>query len=79
MLKWSDLTQAQKDKFYSEHCSHEVNFFLMTKDPQYFENTIKPFIANKIEKTIVDLFILGKHDLLARYLTPESKPNLLIV
>jgi len=77
MLKWGDFSESQKDKFYSEHCSHELNLFLMTKDPDYFSKVVKPFIASKLEKTPVDLYLLGKHNLLARYLTPESKLRLI--
>lgn len=30
------------------------------KDKEYFERVIKPFLANKYEKTFIEYFLLGK-------------------
>jgi hypothetical protein len=58
MLKWPTLNSEQKAKNYSEYCSHEFNVFLKLKDTVYFENAVRPFLTNKIEKTFVDYWLL---------------------
>lgn len=58
MLKWPTLSSEQKSKTYSEYCSHEFNVFLKLKDTAFFENAVRPFLTNKIEKTIVDYWLL---------------------
>jgi hypothetical protein len=73
ILKWDQLTRDQKDAAYSESCSHELNTFLMLKDKAYFKSVVQPFVNNKIEKTLVDLFLLNKVDQIGRFLEPESK------
>ncbi len=71
MLKWPTLTNEQKAKTYSEYCSHEFNLFLRLKDPQFFENAVKPFLFNKIEKTFVDYWLLDSD--LSEFSVPHSK------
>lgn len=73
MLKWPTLKNEQKAKTYSEYCSHEFNVFLKLKDPVFFENAVKPFLANKIEKTFVDYWLLGYHGTMKEFLQPQSK------
>lgn len=58
MLKWPTLSSEQKAKTYSEYCSHEFNLFLRQKDQTFFENAVRPFLMNKIEKTFVDYWLL---------------------
>jgi hypothetical protein len=41
MLKWPTLNQVQREKAYSEYCSHEFNTFLKLKDPEYFNSTVR--------------------------------------
>ena len=48
----------EKLKAYSDNCSHEINLFLKLKDPAFFKEVIRPFLQNKIEKTLVDLWLL---------------------
>jgi len=58
MLKWPSLSAEQKAKTYSDYTSHEFNLFLKLKDPGFFENAVRPFLTNKIEKTFVDYWLL---------------------
>lgn len=37
---------------------HELNIFLKLQDTEFFQNVVKPFISNKVEKTFVDLCLL---------------------
>jgi hypothetical protein len=36
ILKWTKLNKDQKEKAYSDFCSHEFNTFLKLKDPEFF-------------------------------------------
>ncbi len=36
-----------------------MNLFLFFKDPDFFMSVVKPFLANKMEKTFVDYWLLG--------------------
>jgi hypothetical protein len=58
LIRWPTFTKEQRVKKYSENCCHELNLFLKMKDPEYFESVVRPFLANKIEKTFVDYWLL---------------------
>ena len=62
---WEDLEPEKKSELYDKYFSHELNFFLYMKDPQFFEATVKPFLACKLEKTFVDKYLIG--DSLSEY------------
>lgn len=76
MLKWPSLNNEQKAKTYSEYCSHEFNVFLKLKDTVFFENAVKPFLTNKIEKTFVDYWLLGYNAQMRDFLQPQSNISL---
>lgn len=59
VLDWPSLSPEDKQKRYSELASHELHFFLSRKDPAFFEEVVKPYIANKLEKTFLDHYLLG--------------------
>lgn len=73
LLRWPKLSIEEKLKTYSENTSHEVNMFLKLKDPGFFKDVIRPFLQNKIEKTLVDLWLLDLTADLQTYLQPHSK------
>ncbi|MGB2500164.1 MAG: hypothetical protein ACPIA2_10725 [Mariniblastus sp.] len=62
ILAWSKKTPIEKQSLYSEFACHELNFFLMKKDYEFFESVILPFLKNKRERTFMDLWFL-KEDL----------------
>ncbi|MFT4514529.1 MAG: hypothetical protein ACI91B_003240, partial [Planctomycetota bacterium] len=68
VLEWPGMTRAAKLEKYSKHACHELHFFLHQKDPDFFGSVVKPFLANKLEKTFVDKWLL-EMDLKA-YLEP---------
>ena len=73
MLKWPTLNQVQREKAYSEYCSHEFNTFLKLKDASFFESTVRPYLKNKLEKTLVDYWLLDNPgDAMSRFLEPNS-------
>jgi hypothetical protein len=71
-LRWPKLSKEEKLKAYSENISHEVNMFLKLKDPGFFNEVIRPFLQNKIEKTLVDLWLLDLTADLQTFLQPHS-------
>lgn len=77
ILNWLSLKADEKQSLYSKHASHELNFFLSRKDPEFFDSVIKPYLANKKDQTFVDHYLLG-HDL-TEYLLPWNHEQLNIV
>ncbi|MEO6596811.1 MAG: hypothetical protein ABIP94_18850 [Planctomycetota bacterium] len=68
LLQWPKLPRAEKAELYSKHACHELHFFLHQKDPEFFAAVVKPFLANKVDKTFLDHWLLG--DDLTGYLEP---------
>ena len=58
ILDWPILDDAEKRAKYSEYASHELNFFLYKKDPEFFQEIVRPYLANKLEKTFLDAWLL---------------------
>jgi hypothetical protein len=77
ILNWPDLKLEEKRTLYSKHASHELSFFLFKKDPEFFQMVIKPYLANKKDKTFIDRFLL--EDDLSEYLKPWQYQQLNIV
>ena len=68
VVDWPKLSQAKKLELYSKYSCHELNFFLCKKDPKFFGEVVKPYIANKKDKTFLDRWLLGED--LSGYVTP---------
>ncbi|MEZ6015184.1 MAG: hypothetical protein R3F49_08730 [Planctomycetota bacterium] len=68
LVDWPALSEAERLAEYSEHASHEVDVFLHQKDPAFFDAVIKPYIANKSRKDLIDLWLLDRD--LARFRAP---------
>mgnify|MGYP001202295137 FL=1 len=68
LLNWPKLDRQQKLENYRKYASHEVHFFLYRKDPDFFTEVIKPYLANKKEPTFLDDWFLEKD--LSKYLEP---------
>ncbi|MEK6262775.1 MAG: hypothetical protein AABP62_29610 [Planctomycetota bacterium] len=77
LLNWPKLKPEEKRTLYSKHASHELSFFLFKKDPEFFAAVIKPYLANKKDKTFVDHWLL--QDDLAEYALPWKHAQLNIV
>ncbi|MCM8531747.1 MAG: hypothetical protein NE330_11340 [Lentisphaeraceae bacterium] len=54
ILKWPSYDLKTKKKYYSEFASHELNFFLYNKDPEFFKTIILPYYQNKKHNTFFD-------------------------
>ncbi len=77
LLNWPKLKAEEKRTNYSKYACHELNFFLYKKDPEFFKTVIKPYLANKKDKTFLDHFLVGSD--LAGYLEPRAFARLNIV
>ncbi len=58
VVDWPNLSSDEKREKYSEFASHELNFFLFKKDPDFFNEVVRPYLENKHHKTFVDLWLL---------------------
>ncbi|KAH7832009.1 putative ATP-dependent RNA helicase RhlE [Monocercomonoides exilis] len=47
---------------YSEFACHETNLLLYKKAPKFFEQAIRPALASKKEKTVIDHYLLATED-----------------
>lgn len=56
---WNDLSMEQKIKFYDFFVCNEVNFYIYCKDRPFFDEVIKPLLASKVQKSFLDLYMLG--------------------
>lgn len=74
ILQWPKLKDDEKRSKYSEYASHELHFFLSKKDPEFFAKVIKPYLANKKDKTFMDDFLLGNP--VEKYLEPWAYEKL---
>ncbi len=77
LLNWPKLKEDEKRAKYDEFACHELNFFLFRKDKPFFDAVVKPYLANKKDKTFMDEFLLGLD--LAPYLEPWAYARLNIV
>jgi len=62
LIKWNTFSDEEKNKKYSNFCSHEVNLFIYFKDPQYFKAVVRPFLENKMEKSFIDFWLLSDYE-----------------
>ncbi len=77
VLQWPQLKDDEKIAKYSEFACHELNFFLAKKDVAFFNKVVKPYLANKKDKTFMDDFLLEND--LASYLNPTAYARLNVV
>ncbi len=59
VLNWPKLKPEEKRTLYSKYACHELNFFLAQKDRDFFESVVRPYLANKKDKTFLDHWLLG--------------------
>jgi hypothetical protein len=77
LLNWPNLKDDEKRAKYGEFACHELSFFLYRKDKPFFEQVIKPYLANKKDKTFMDEFLLGLD--LTKHLEPWAYARLNVV
>ncbi|MDA1006837.1 MAG: hypothetical protein O3A87_10230, partial [Verrucomicrobia bacterium] len=74
VLQWPKLKDDEKRAKYSEYACHELSFFLSRKDPDFFAKVVKPYLANKKDRTFMDDYLLEND--LASYLQPWAYERL---
>lgn len=77
VLAWPGLSEEEKRAKYSEFACHELSFFLSRKAPEFFAQVVRPYLANKRDKTFMDHYLLG--DDLSGYRRPWAFSRLNIV
>ncbi len=77
IIRWPELSDAERQNKYSEYACHELNFFLARKDPEFFAQVVRPYLVNKLHKTFMDRWLLG-YDL-QTYVDPWSYARLNVV
>lgn len=77
LLQWPKLKDDERRAKYSEFACHELNFFLSRKDSAFFGKVVRPYLANKKDKTFMDDYLLGRN--LARYREPWAYARLNVV
>ncbi len=77
IVNWDQLKPEEKREKYSKYACHELNYFLMRKDPTFFESVVLPFVRNKKDKTFLDRFLIGAD--LQSYLEPWKYAQLNMV
>lgn len=60
VTNWHELSDQQRQMHYNEMACHELNFFLYHQDRPFFDRVVKPLLANKLDKQLVDLWLLGE-------------------
>ncbi|MEM7602714.1 MAG: hypothetical protein AAF357_15025, partial [Verrucomicrobiota bacterium] len=59
ITSWNEKEESEKRRLYSEFACHELHLFLAQKDPDFFQETVFPYLKNKKDKTFMDLYLLG--------------------
>ncbi|MCH7909891.1 MAG: formate dehydrogenase accessory sulfurtransferase FdhD, partial [Candidatus Hydrogenedentes bacterium] len=77
ITRWPELPDVEKRELYSKYACHELNYFLYKKDPEFFAETVRPYIRNKMHKTFMDHWLIGAD--LGHYLSPWEHAQLNIV
>jgi hypothetical protein len=57
--RWGSLSREEKLALYSKHACHELALFVYFKDRPLFDEALRPYLANKLHPTLIDLFLLG--------------------
>ena len=74
LLNWPKLKPEEQKEKYSKFACHELNVFLAKKDPKFFNTVVKPYLANKKDKTFLDRWLLD--DKVDPFLQPWSHGQL---
>ncbi len=60
LLQWPNKTDEEKRELYLKYACHELHFFLLHKDPDFFRSAVLPYLANKLNQTYLDGWLLEK-------------------
>ena len=68
LINWQKFTLEEKNKYLSIYTSHELHLFIKFKDRKYFDSVLLPHLANKLEKSFMDYYLLDDTNSLLKYL-----------
>eukprot|EP00931_Biecheleriopsis_adriatica_P032537 TRINITY_DN18983_c0_g1_i2.p1 TRINITY_DN18983_c0_g1~~TRINITY_DN18983_c0_g1_i2.p1 ORF type:complete len:2222 (-),score=469.43 TRINITY_DN18983_c0_g1_i2:81-6668(-) len=68
--RWNSMEKADKLELWSKNACHELHLFLRFKDLTFFTEVVLPFLNSKMERDIVDSFLLQDVPALRPMLTP---------
>jgi len=68
ILDWPTFDEKKKLEHYSRHACHELAFFIARKDPDFFTRVLRPYLANKKDRTFLDEYLIEND--LSRFLEP---------
>ncbi len=60
VTRWQQLSDQARQAHYSDMACHELDFFLYHHDRKFFDRVIKPLLSNKMDKQLVDHWLLGE-------------------
>ena len=60
VVDWPNYSAERKRELYSEFACHELHVFLRQKDPAFFEEVVRPYLANKGQPTFLDDWLLER-------------------
>lgn len=60
VTQWPELSDEEKRDRYSEMSCHELDYFLYRNDRKFFDAVVAPLVAQKLDKQLVDLWLLDK-------------------
>lgn len=60
LTEWHELSDEDRATRYGEMACHELNFFLYHKSPEFFRRVVRPLLANKFDKQLIDHYLLDE-------------------
>ncbi|MGV3482777.1 MAG: hypothetical protein ACO1RT_00010 [Planctomycetaceae bacterium] len=60
IASWHTLDHDGKRSLYGRLACHELHLFLSVHDPDFFEQVVRPYLQNKLEKQFVDHYLLDE-------------------
>jgi len=67
MTVWNKLSLEERLNFYGNFKCNEINLWLYRKDKDFFTTVVQPLIAGKVQKDLMDYFLLGDKDSMVEY------------
>ncbi|OVE76015.1 hypothetical protein BVX97_02590 [bacterium E08(2017)] len=77
IVNWPEHSPEKKQELYKKYACHELHVFLAMKDPKFFKDVVKPYIACKKDRTFIDDRLVGNS--LDAYLEPWNYNRLNMV
>eukprot|EP01133_Synstelium_polycarpum_P009805 gene9805-11454_t len=72
VTEWPTLTADVKREKFSRFYCHELALFIQRKDREFFDTVVRPFVAAKMHKTFIDLYLVGNTLALEKYAKSSS-------